>query len=67
MRKLLAHAPLTHTPDRLRYSDPHIKVYALVQAHMSRTHLPVDLAADLRTVLPLATRLLSVSHFCLPK
>ena len=60
VRKLLAHAPLSHTPDRLRYSDPHIKAYALVQAHLSRTHLTADLAADLRTVLPLAVRLLQV-------
>ena len=60
VRKLLAHAPLSHTPERLRYSDPHIKTYALLQAHLSRTHLTPDLAADLRTVLPLATRLLQV-------
>lgn len=60
MRRLLAHAPLSHTPERLRYSDPHVKVYALLQAHLSRSPLAPDLAADLRSILPLATRLLQV-------
>lgn len=60
VRKLLAHAPLSHTPERLRYSDPHIKAYALLQAHLSRTHLSGDLSTDLRSILPLATRLLQV-------
>ncbi len=57
---MLMHQPLTHSPENLRYTDPHIKVYALLQAHFSRTHLNADLSADLRSVLVQATRLLQV-------
>lgn len=56
VQKLLAHAPLA--VDKPRLTDPHTKVNALVQAHMSRSPLNPDMAADAREVVGKATRLL---------
>ena len=59
MRKLLLHAPLP--VDAPKWTDPHTKVNALLQAHFSRASIPSgDLAADQRTVLQQTTRLLQV-------
>ncbi|PSC69011.1 U5 small nuclear ribonucleo 200 kDa helicase-like [Micractinium conductrix] len=55
-QKLLQHAPLA--VDRPKYTDPHTKVNALVQAHLSRTALNPDMGADARRVVGQATRLL---------
>lgn len=44
--------------DAPRYTDPHTKVNALVQAHLSRAHLGPDLAADAAGVVGKAGRLL---------
>ena len=52
------HAPLA--TEKARFTDPHVKAYALLQAHFSRTALSADMAADQRTVLLKATRLLQV-------
>ena len=52
------HAPLA--TEKARFTDPHVKAYALLQAHFSRTPLSADMAADQRTVLLKATRLLQV-------
>ena len=38
VRKLLAHAPVA-APEGVKYTDPHTKVNALLQAHFSRTHI----------------------------
>lgn len=37
IRKLLAHAPVA--VDKPKYTDPHVKANALLQAHFSRTHI----------------------------
>ena len=59
MRKLLLHAPLAI--DAPKWTDPHTKVNALLQSHLSRANVPSgDLAADQRTVLQQTTRLLQV-------
>lgn len=66
MRKLLLHAPLA--VEAPKWTDPHTKANALLQAHFSRTALAGDLAADQKTVVQQATRLLQVpttaSPFC---
>ena len=59
MRKLLLHAPLA--VEAPKWTDPHTKANALMQAHFSRTVLAGDLAADQRTVVQQSTRLLQVS------
>mmetsp|Transcript_21253 Transcript_21253/g.29469 ORF Transcript_21253/g.29469 Transcript_21253/m.29469 type:complete len:287 (-) Transcript_21253:196-1056(-) len=56
VRKLLQHSPLTL--DAPKYTDPHTKANALLQAHFSRAALTGDLALDQRTVLGDAHRLL---------
>lgn len=56
VEKLLAHAPLA--VDKPKYTDPHTKVNALLQAHLSRTHLGADMAADARAAVAGAPRLL---------
>jgi hypothetical protein len=61
VRKLLLHAPLA--VEAPKWTDPHTKANALMQAHFSRTVLAGDLAADQRTVVQQSTRLLQV---CLP-
>jgi len=59
VRKLLLHAPLAI--DAPKWTDPHTKVNALLQSHLSRATVPSgDLAADQRTVLQQTTRLLQV-------
>ena len=60
VRRLTARAPLPplSTDD---WDDPHVKAHALLQAHFSRTPLPAGLAADSRTVLPTAARLLAAA------
>ena len=56
MRRLLTHAPLAVTD--ARWTEPRTKANALLQAHFSRQPLSGDLAADQRTVVLQATRLL---------
>ncbi len=64
VRKLLAHAPLA--VERARYTDPHTKANALLQAHFTRSvkdakgNLIVkgDLVTDQRAILVEASRLL---------
>ena len=56
MRRLLAHAPLAVAD--ARWTEPRTKANALLQAHFSRQPLSGDLAADQRTVVLQATRLL---------
>ena len=58
MRKLLMHAPVA--VEAPRYTDPHTKSNALLQAHFSRQHLGGDLAEDQAQVVTSATRLLHV-------
>lgn len=38
VRKLLSHAVVA-APEGVRFTDPHAKVNALMQAHFSRTHV----------------------------
>jgi len=56
VKKILAHSPLTL--DKPKYSDPHTKTNALLQAHLSRATLTGDLVLDQRQVLLDAHRLL---------
>ena len=62
MRKLLMHAPLA-VDSNTRWTDPHTKANALLQAHFSRTPLQGDLAADQKSVVLQAVRLLQVGFF----
>lgn len=48
VKKILAHSPLTL--DKPKYSDPHTKTNALLQAHLSRATLTGDLVLDQRQV-----------------
>ena len=50
--------------DNAKWTDPHTKANALLQAHFSRSNLTGDLQADQRVVVPLATRLLQVTTTC---
>lgn len=59
VRKLLAHAPVA--VDKPKYTDPHTKANALLQAHFSRTHMAGDMANDQRSVVKESIRLLQVS------
>lgn len=56
LKKILAHAPLS--VEKPRYTDPHTKVNALIQAHISRSHLNADLAFDAQQAIAAAPRLL---------
>lgn len=58
MRKILIHAHLA--VESAKWTDPHTKANALLQAHFGRAHISVDLQSDQSRVLPLATRLLQV-------
>ena len=58
VRKMLLHAKLA--TEKAKWTDPHVKAYALLQAHFSRAHLSADMAADQQVVLRKATRLLQV-------
>ena len=64
MRRLLTHAPLAVTD--ARWTEPRTKANALLQAHFSRQPLSGDLAADQRTVVLQATRLLQVQLLSSP-
>lgn len=61
VRKILTHAHLSVV--NAKWTDPHTKANALLQAHFSRSHISPDLQSDQRFVVPLATRLLQVSSF----
>ncbi len=63
VRKLLLHAPLSL--EAPKWTSPHTKANALLQAHFSRTPLAGDLAADQRSVVQQAVRLLQ-ARFQLP-
>ena len=52
--------------DSAKWTDPHVKANALLQAHFARSHLAPDLVADQRVVLPLAIRLLQVQAMQAP-
>ena len=69
MRKILIHAHLA--VDNAKWTDPHTKANAMLQAHFARSNLSADLQADQRVVVPLATRLLQArpppSHAPHPK
>ena len=52
------HAPLA--VEAARWTDPHTKANALLQAHFSRSPVQGDLAADQRAVVLQAVRLLQV-------
>ena len=58
VRKILIHAHLA--VDNAKWTDPHTKANALLQAHFGRSNMSADLQADQAAVLPLATRLLQV-------
>lgn len=58
VQKMISHAPVA--VDKPRFSDPHTKVNALLQAHFSRERLSGDLGNDTRTAVREAARLLQV-------
>ena len=60
MRKILMHAHLA--VENAKWTDPHTKANALLQAHFARSHLSGDMQADQAIVVPLATRLLQARH-----
>lgn len=57
VRKLLAHAPVA-IDKAARYTDPHTKANALLQAHFSRVSIAGDMTTDQRSILGDASRLL---------
>eukprot|EP00889_Picochlorum_renovo_P000058 jgi/Picre1/27088/NNA_000058.t1 len=56
VQKLLAHAPLS--VEKPRYADPHTKVNALLQAHISRTRVNADFKYDTKKAVLAAPKLL---------
>lgn len=56
VQRILSHAPVAVA--RPRYTDPHTKVNALLQAHLSRSRLNADLSADARRAVGIVPRLL---------
>lgn len=56
VKKLLNHAPIS--VDKPKYTDPHTKANALLQAHFSRVHVGGDMANDQKQVVTESTRLL---------
>ncbi|KAL4388243.1 hypothetical protein GQ457_09G026150 [Hibiscus cannabinus] len=56
LRRLINHQRFSF--DNPRYTDPHVKANALLQAHFSRQHVGGNLSLDQREVLLYATRLL---------
>jgi hypothetical protein len=58
VEKMINHAPVA--VDKPKYSDPHTKVNALLQAHFSRERLSGDLGNDARTAVRESARLLQV-------
>ena len=59
VRRILMHAQLA--VESAKWTDPHTKTNALLQAHFSRSNVSADLAADQRVIIPQATRLLQAS------
>lgn len=59
IRRLLRHAPIAISSQR--FTDPHVKANALLQAHFSRRGVSGDLALDQAQVLSQATRLLQAA------
>jgi pre-mRNA-splicing helicase BRR2 len=59
VEQMIKHAPVA--VDKPRFSDPHTKVNALLQAHFSRERLHGDLGNDTRTAVRESARLLQVS------
>lgn len=64
MEKMINHAPVS--VDHPKFSDPHTKVNALLQAHFSRERLSGDLGNDTRTAVRESARLLQVRACVLP-
>jgi hypothetical protein len=58
VEKMIMHAPVA--VDKPRFSDPHTKVNALLQAHFSRERLSGDLGNDARSAVRESSRLLQV-------
>jgi pre-mRNA-splicing helicase BRR2 len=58
VEKMINHAPVA--VDKPKFSDPHTKVNALLQAHFSRERLSGDLGNDARTAVRESARLLQV-------
>lgn len=56
LRRLLLHAPIAI--DKPKYTDPHVKVNALLQSHFSQTRIGADLHLDQCRVLTESIRLL---------
>ncbi|XVF24492.1 hypothetical protein REPUB_Repub13aG0132700 [Reevesia pubescens] len=56
LRRLINHQRFSF--ENPRFTDPHVKANALLQAHFSRQHVGGNLALDLREVLLFSTRLL---------
>ncbi|KAH0663455.1 hypothetical protein KY284_028386 [Solanum tuberosum] len=56
IKRLINHLPLSF--ENPKYTDPHVKANALLQAHLSRRMVVGNLAFDQREVLLSATRLL---------
>ena len=56
VQKLLAHAPLAL--ERPRYADAHTKVNALLQAHISRSHMNADFKHDAKEAVLTAPKLI---------
>jgi pre-mRNA-splicing helicase BRR2 len=60
VEQMIKHAPVA--VDKPRFSDPHTKVNALLQAHFSRERLHGDLGNDTRTAVRESARLLQVRY-----
>jgi pre-mRNA-splicing helicase BRR2 len=56
VRRLLAHAPVA--VDKPRFTDPHVKANALLQAHFSRMQISAEMVSDQADVLLKSSRLL---------
>ncbi|KAH0750144.1 hypothetical protein KY290_029376 [Solanum tuberosum] len=56
IKRLINHLPFSF--ENPKYTDPHVKANALLQAHLSRRMVVGNLAVDQREVLLSATRLL---------
>lgn len=57
VRKCLLHSPIA-APEGVKYTDPHAKVNALLQAYFSRQSMVGDLALDQKSVVHECIRLL---------
>eukprot|EP00210_Caulerpa_lentillifera_P005576 g5333.t1 len=56
LRSLLLHAPIAI--DQPKYTDPHVKVNALLQSHFSRTQIGTDLQLDQSRIVVESIRLI---------